>query len=322
MINRLASSLTAAAALLGLTAAGAHALPNETADGQLALDVLERIEVAEDYAGYEYSSEVRSTEYAPSGWVDHNGSGHHTRDDILIRDMDPETLGFRDEDGAVDYGEFIDPYTAEWTEHVLGQSDVDIEHVVAIGQAHRNGAWEWDEETKQDFYQDQDNLLAVSSSANSSKSDRDAADWRPTNQGVHCEFVASTVYVKDKWELSMNPAEHAQIESILTDSECQGQEAVPAVAMLDADYATDAPVTDDEATQEEEEQTAEPITEEEPVEDETEAVEAAEETAETVEEEEDEDSNLIGMLLIGAMVVFAGAAARAYQKGKKTSTRR
>lgn len=227
MKTRIATASTLALGLIAGTAAAAQA---ETSEGELALDVLGAIEVAED----DYCTEYDRDAYAPNGWVDHNGSGHHTRDDILIRDLDD--VSFRDSDGAVDYGIGTDPYGGETIEHIIGDSEVDIEHVVAVSQAHRNGACEWDDETKQDFYQDHDNLVAVSSWENQSKSDQDAADWLPPNQGAYCDFAGVKTFVKDKYGLTMNEAEYTEIERILNTDDCEGQEAVPAVALTDADY--------------------------------------------------------------------------------------
>ncbi|GAA4924602.1 HNH endonuclease family protein [Nesterenkonia rhizosphaerae] len=199
------------------------------AQAETALDVLDRLTVAEDHYCTEYSAEVRKDLYAPRGWVDANDSGHDTRDDILIRDL--EDVSFRESDGAVEYGQTIDPYSGEQMEHVLGESQVDIEHVVAIGQAHRNGACAWDTETQQAFYQDQENLLAVSASENRSKSDRDITEYLPSNQGAYCDFAGTIIFVKDKWELSVNPAERDELQRVLSTPECEGQTAVPAVSM-------------------------------------------------------------------------------------------
>lgn len=221
--------VTAATLSLGLIAGTASAAQAETSEGELALDVLGTIEVAED----DYCEEYNRDEYAPNGWVDHNGSGHHTRDDILIRDLDD--VEYRD-DNAVEYGTMTDPYGGETIEHIIGDSEVDIEHVVAVSQAHRNGACDWDTKQKADFYQDPDNLVAVSSWENQSKSDQDAADWLPPNQGAYCDFAGVKTFVKDKYGLTMNEAEHAEIQRILETDDCEGQEAVPAVALTDADY--------------------------------------------------------------------------------------
>ena len=177
-ISRTASAVASAALVTGLTAVGAHAVGEESSqDYRPAVEVLDALEVVEDVDMDDYDRPARFG----GEWTDVDGTGCTTREDILIRDLDPETISV-DGDCRVEYGEATDPYTAENMEHVLGQSEVDIEHVVAAGQAWRNGADEWDDETREAFYQDKDNLVAVSSSANQSKSDSDVAEWLPENQ--------------------------------------------------------------------------------------------------------------------------------------------
>lgn len=232
--RRAATALAVAAGLLlpALTAAPAAAA-TDTAE-RLAVDVLDTIEVQEDHPGDDYDRDS----YAPSGWIDANQSGCTTREDILARDLDPETLSV---DGCtVTYGTTTGAFSGEEIEHVQGASNIDIDHLVAISQAERNGAHAWDAETRQEFYQDPDNLLAVSSSENQSKSDRDASEYLPPNQGAYCAYAAGITFVKDKWELTMNPAEHGVISDILTDPECEGTPAAPAQALYTEDW-TEAP---------------------------------------------------------------------------------
>lgn len=229
-----------AAAVTGLTALtlfGGAAPAHAEAEGDLALDVLETIEVAEDTSMDDYDRDA----YAPSGWVDVDGTGMDTRNEILARDLESTEV----DDNVVQYGTATGPYSGESIEHVYGDSQVDIEHVVAVGQAHRNGAGEWDDERKQEFYQDQENLIAVDSGLNQAKGADDVTDWMPPNQGAYCEYAAAKVYVKDKYDLTMNHGEHDMIADVLTDQQCEDTEAAPAQAMYTADYDT-APESSDE----------------------------------------------------------------------------
>lgn len=215
-----------ALAALGLVITPAAA---DTTEERPALDLLAEITVAEDHHMDDYDREAL---FAPSGWVDANGTGCTTREDILARDLENTEI-----DGCtVEYGETTGAYSAEQIEHVQGDSQVDIEHVVAVGQAWRNGAHDWDEATRHQFYQDPENLIAVSASENQSKSDRDVTDYMPPNQGAYCTFTAAKVYVKDKYDLAMNPEEHAFITDILEDPECEGTPAAPAQAMYTDDW--------------------------------------------------------------------------------------
>lgn len=220
---KIAAALTA----LGLAITPAAA---DTTDEPLALDVLAQIDIIEDHPMDGYDRDA----FAPSDWIDANGSGCTTREDILARDLEDTQL-----DGCtVEYGHTIGAYSGEPIEHIHGESQVDIEHVVAVGQAWRNGAHAWDEETMQAFYQDEENLIAVSSTENQTKGDRDVTEYRPPNQGAHCTFTAAKVYIKDKYDLAMNPEEHAFITDVLEDPECEGTPAAPAQAIYTDDWDT------------------------------------------------------------------------------------
>lgn len=283
--------------VLGFLAAGAAAgnAQDETTY-EPAVEVLARITVAEDASMDDYERSDWGT-----SWTDAAGSGCDTRNDVLARDLDPDTLSVR-EDCAVEYGETTDPYSGEWMEHILGESQVDIEHVVAVGQAHRNGGHDWTEEQRQEFYQDKENLLAVSASENRSKGSRDVTEYMPPNQGIYCEFVGTKIYIKDKYELSMTPAEHQFIENVLADPECADTPAAPAVAMTDAGpeeaaAAEAAPI---------ERETEEPAEEQE-----TESPEASPDAAEEQPQSESEDGDddevprAVGLVLLGAIVAGA-----------------
>lgn len=288
-IIRTASAVTAAAIVTGLTAVGAHAAGEESSqDYRPAVEVLDALEVVEDVDMDDYDRPARFG----GEWTDVDGTGCTTREDILIRDLDPETISV-DGDCRVEYGEATDPYTAENMEHVLGQSEVDIEHVVAAGQAWRNGADEWDDETREAFYQDKDNLVAVSSSANQSKSDRDVAEWLPENQALYCDFVGTKVFVKDKYGLAVNPAEHAEMERILSTDDCQDTLATPAESLMHGENSSEASA-EDAATDE----TSEP------------AESPEDPYAEASENTIDEQMGMWGIIIV-AVVLLAGGAARA-----------
>lgn len=219
--------IPAALAVFGLVTTTATAADT---DQPPAADVLSEITVAEDHSMDDYERDL----FAPDGWTDANDTGCTTREDILARDLDEETLTV---DGCtVEYGETTGAYSAQQIEHVQGSSEVHIEHVVAIGQSHRNGAHAWDEETRRKFYQDPENLIAVSASENQTKGAYDVTEYLPPNQGAYCEFAAATIYIKDKYDLAMNPEEHATIGDILADPECEGTPAAPAQAIYTSEW--------------------------------------------------------------------------------------
>lgn len=251
MKNFLKTTATAAAAAALLFTGTAASQASE--DTELALDVLEHIEIREDCPSNEavrddMIAENRlpehcptddyydRDEFAPSDWIDADGTGCDTHEDVRMRDFDPDTIVV-DGDCRVLFGEMQGPYLGERIEYNrYGNRDVDTEHVVAVAQAWRNGAYDWDEETKQEFYQDKDNLVMVDESENGTKSSDDITSYLPPNQGVHCEFAATKVFVKDKYDLAMNQDEYGLIQGILNDPECDGTPAAPAQAMVTSDW--------------------------------------------------------------------------------------
>lgn len=92
---------------------------------------------------------------------------------------------------------------------------VDIDHVVPLKEAHISGASGWTKEKKRQFANDEDNLLAVSKSANRSKGAKDPAKWMPKNEAFHCEYIKKWVAVKEKYILYMDRKEQQKVNRVL-----------------------------------------------------------------------------------------------------------
>ena len=92
-----------------------------------------------------------------------------------------------------------------------GTAATDIEHIVALAEAYDSGLLESQFRT---FAGDLVNLTIADLTVNRhEKSDRDAAEWRPSrNVGW---FAAKVVAVKQKYDLSVNPAERDALASML-----------------------------------------------------------------------------------------------------------
>lgn len=68
-------------------------------------------------------------------------------------------------------------------------SELDIDHVVPLGEAWRSGASRWDPARRAAFANDLDApqaLIAVTAATNRSKSDSDPAIWQPPNTNHWC----------------------------------------------------------------------------------------------------------------------------------------
>nr|WP_188269093.1 MULTISPECIES: HNH endonuclease family protein [unclassified Streptomyces] len=149
-----------------------------------------------------------------SAWVDVDGNGCGTRDDILKRDL----VGVKFTDGhcKVASGTLkYDPYTGTSISYVRGRSKVDIDHVVALSDAWQKGAAKWSTKTRREFANDPLNLLAVDSSTNRRKSDGDTAAWLPPNESYRCTYVARQVAVKKKYGVWVTKNERDAMKRVL-----------------------------------------------------------------------------------------------------------
>lgn len=113
-------------------------------------------------------------------------------------------------------GRWVDIYTGQaFTDPSL----LDIDHMVPLANAHRSGGAGWDAGQKRDFANHlaiTDALVAVSASANRSKSDRSPDQWLPPNGFIHCRYATAWVDVKYEWALTVTSAERDKLQEILT----------------------------------------------------------------------------------------------------------
>lgn len=141
-----------------------------------------------------------------SGWIDADGDGCDTRAEVLIEES--TSMAQVDAFGCgVVTGDWVSIYDGVET---TNPGDLDIDHVVALGEAWRSGASRWDEATRLAFANDleyPEALIAVSASSNRSKGDRDPADWRPPSEASWCGYVRTWASAKVRWALTADQAE-------------------------------------------------------------------------------------------------------------------
>jgi hypothetical protein len=148
-------------------------------------------------------------------WFDTDRNGCDTRNDILRRDLQRRTMK---NSCKVLAGTLLpDPYTGKDVRFVYGgASEVDIDHVVALGDAWQKGAATWAAGKRLAFANDPLNLLAVDAGANRAKGDGDAATWLPPNRSYRCTFVARQVAVKLKYRVWVTAAEQDAMVRVLS----------------------------------------------------------------------------------------------------------
>jgi hypothetical protein len=147
-------------------------------------------------------------------WIDADGDGCNTRKEVLIAEakVKPTVSSGCELSG----GQWYSPYDKVTTNN---PSDFDIDHFVPLNEAWQSGAYAWSATKRKEFANDlgfAKSLIAVTASSNRSKSDRDPANWIPSNYDYLCQYVTSWVEVKLRWGLT---ADQPEIDALLYYSE-------------------------------------------------------------------------------------------------------
>jgi Protein of unknown function (DUF1524) len=152
-------------------------------------------------------------------WADTDHNGCDTRNDILRRDLVKDRLKPRTHGCVVLSGTLHDHYSGKTIAFKRGSKTsgaVQIDHVVALGDAWQTGAQASTAARRTAFANDPLNLLAVDGRLNARKGDGDAATWLPPNKAYRCAYVARQVAVKVRYGLWMTAAEEAASARVLT----------------------------------------------------------------------------------------------------------
>ena len=159
-------------------------------------------------------------------WLDADRNGCDTRNDVLRRDVSGAVLDPRTHGCVVLSGTLHDPYLGQDVPFQRGPGDqVDIDHVVALGNAWVTGAFRFDIRTRAALANDPLDLLAVDLHTNRAKGDGDAATWLPPYRPYRCAYVARQIAVKHKYGLWVTPAERAAMVRVL--GSCPGERVPP-----------------------------------------------------------------------------------------------
>ncbi|MEU5874110.1 HNH endonuclease family protein [Glycomyces sp. NPDC047369] len=205
-IARRLPALTAAAVLASLALAPAAAAADTAAAPTLA-EALAALPVAdESRTGYDRDLFRH--------WVDEDGDGCRTRQEVLIAEA--VTAPAVDEDCKVTGGTWYSYYDETTVE---GPAKLDIDHLVPLAEAWDSGASAWTPERREAYANDLGDeipLIAVTARSNRSKADQDPAQWMPPSQGAACRYVHEWVSVKTRWGLAVDAAEAEALGAIVS----------------------------------------------------------------------------------------------------------
>ncbi|MFW5469514.1 GmrSD restriction endonuclease domain-containing protein [Knoellia sp. CPCC 206435] len=146
-------------------------------------------------------------------WIDVDWDCQNTRHEVLIATSQVKPVLTADGCAAV-FGSWLDPYTGlTWDQ----AAEVQIDHVVALANAHRSGGWAWTAQQKEAFANDMlaPELVAVEGSVNQAKADSGPESWKPPLTSAWCDYATDWATVKRKYALTVTQAEYDALGQML-----------------------------------------------------------------------------------------------------------
>ena len=140
-------------------------------------------------------------------WTDEDGDCQDARQETLIAESTiPVTYTGADQ-CRVESGNWIGPYTGT---AVTDPSDLDIDHMVPLANAHRSGGWSWSEDRKSAYANSlayPGHLIATTARANRAKGAKGPDEWRPPNEDYWCQYALDWIEIKRGWNLTATEEE-------------------------------------------------------------------------------------------------------------------
>jgi hypothetical protein len=154
-------------------------------------------------------------------WADTDNDCRSTRHEIL-ESQSLEPVAWSPDGCKVYRGAWLCPYTGITFKD---SRKVDIDHVVALKEAHESGAWNWPKALQTQFANgmDPEELIPVEKKTNQKKSDLDPKDWLPREDT--CGYIARWARIKSRWNLSVDPQEAEVIQDLF--GKCGSKQPMP-----------------------------------------------------------------------------------------------
>jgi hypothetical protein len=148
-------------------------------------------------------------------WIDADKDCQDARQEVLVAES-TTPVTFEDERRCrVASGTWVDAYTGKT---FTSPSSLDVDHVVALRDAHESGGAFWGATRRRAFANDLDapeHLRAVDLSANRSKGSRGPDEWLPPNEAFRCQYIREFLGLKTRWGLEVSAGEGAVLDYML-----------------------------------------------------------------------------------------------------------
>ncbi|MFG2395039.1 HNH endonuclease family protein [Streptomyces lavendulae] len=103
---------------------------------------------------------------------------------------------------------------------VTDAARLDVDHFVPLAEVYDSEQTPWSAARREAYANDQaspDTLIAVSAASNRSKSDKDPAEWLPSDGSYHCTYAATWVGTKLRWDLAVDENERQALLGLAED---------------------------------------------------------------------------------------------------------
>ena len=148
-------------------------------------------------------------------WVDSDGDCQDARQEVLVAESLEQVTFETDRGCRVETGQWYGAFTGVYVED---PSDLDIDHLVPLKNAHLSGGWIWDADMREEYANDlgdDDHLIAVIKGANRSKGAKGPEEWRPPDLDYWCQYATDWTKVKARWQLTMTKVESEIVMDML-----------------------------------------------------------------------------------------------------------
>ena len=150
-----------------------------------------------------------------SHWRDADRDCQDARQEALIAESLSAVVYESAEECRVESGDWLGAYTGE---RFSDPSDLDIDHMVPLANAHRSGGWAWSKERKRKYANDlshANHLIAVQASANRQKGSKGPDEWKPPRREYWCQYAVDWTTIKAQWELTATRSEAEALREML-----------------------------------------------------------------------------------------------------------
>lgn len=148
-------------------------------------------------------------------WIDDDSDCQNTRAEVLWIESEISVTYTDTSECTVLGGQWTDPYSGKvWT----AASDLDVDHTVALQNAHLSGGHAWDAARKKAYANDlssPEHLNAIEDNLNAAKGASAPDQWKPPLQSAWCLYAIDWVDIKQRWDLTVTQTEHDALAEML-----------------------------------------------------------------------------------------------------------